>query len=139
MGSSGGRAGRPRGERLSWLKPFKARQRNHPRRSRPPMDHPYTRSRRVTPNLSRSRRSWACTLSQWVNEGLRPRPNGWVRLLGDRREPIAELVRDHDEVALGIEHALPPNKPFDVGVMGAIGGRIENDVRLIGRERAVVL
>jgi hypothetical protein len=52
---------------------------------------------------------------------LRPRPNGSERLLGDCRQPVAELVRNDDEVALGIEHSFPPDKPCDVGVMAAIG------------------
>src|SRR5437868_1489946 len=55
------------------------------------------------------------------------------------RQPVAELVWNDDEVALGIEHAFPPDEPVDVGVMGAIGSGIENDVRLVGSQRAVGL
>ena len=49
------------------------------------------------------------------------------------------VVRDDDEVAVGIEHAAGADQPIDVAVLGAVGRWIEDDVRLVGGELAVGL
>ena len=55
------------------------------------------------------------------------------------REPVAELIGNDDEIAFGIENAIPPDQPVDVGVMRRVGCRVENDIRLVRRELAISL
>ncbi len=55
------------------------------------------------------------------------------------RQPVAQLVGDDDEVALGIEDAIARDQPLDVGVMRPVRGGIEDDVRLVGRQPAIGL
>ena len=63
---------------------------------------------------------------------------GERRRVGGRcREAVRQHVGDDDEVAAGIEAAPHVDQPFDVGVMGAVAGRIEDDIVALGRQRAV--
>ena len=54
-------------------------------------------------------------------------------------EPVAELVRNDDEVPIGIEHPPRADQPVDVRVMCRVRRRIENDIRLVRCELAIRL
>jgi hypothetical protein len=58
---------------------------------------------------------------------------------GARRQAIAEHVRDDDEPARWIDDAIGPDQPLEVRVLGGIAARIEDDVVVGRRERAVGL
>jgi hypothetical protein len=71
------------------------------------------------------------------DEGEAPEVVGEGGVARRGREPVREHVRDDDEVAPRVEDPSLADQPLDVGVMGAVGGRVDDDVRAVGRELAV--
>ena len=61
------------------------------------------------------------------------------RVARRRREAVAEHVRDDDEILCRVERAALGDRPFEIGMLRAVGGRMDDDVRLRGIERAVGL
>jgi hypothetical protein len=43
-------------------------------------------------------------------------------------ETIAEHIGDDDQITLGVERATRPDQPLGIGVLGAVGGRIDDDI-----------
>src|SRR5215472_15924978 len=64
---------------------------------------------------------------------------GWRRVARRGGEPVAELVHDDDEIFGRIERAARRDEPFEIGMLRAVGGGVDDDVRLRGVERAVRL
>jgi hypothetical protein len=54
-------------------------------------------------------------------------------------EAVAELVDDDDEVSGRIERPARRDQPFQIVMLGAVGGRVDDRVRFRGVERAVGL
>src|SRR4051794_28809100 len=61
------------------------------------------------------------------------------RVARARREPVAELVHDDDEILRGVERSPWADLPFKIGVLRAVRGWIDDDVRLVGVQRAIGL
>jgi hypothetical protein len=54
-------------------------------------------------------------------------------------EPVAELVDDDDEIFARVERLAGRDLPFEIVMLGAVGGRVDDDIRLPRIERAVGL
>jgi hypothetical protein len=61
------------------------------------------------------------------------------RVAGRGGKPVAELVDDDDEISGRIERPVRANQPFEIRVLSAVGGRVDDDIGFRGVERAVRL
>jgi hypothetical protein len=61
------------------------------------------------------------------------------QIAGRGRQAIAQHVRDHDEIAAGIERVSGLDQPFRVVVLRAIRRGVDDDIRFVGRKLAVGL
>ena len=64
---------------------------------------------------------------------------GRRRVAGRRRETVAQHVRHDDEVLPGVEGLVLADGPLHVGVVAGVPGRLDDDVVLLGVQRAVGL
>src|SRR5262249_54440126 len=71
--------------------------------------------------------------------GIAATVEGRRRVARARRQAVAELVHDDDEILARVERPPFADLPFEVGVLRAERRRIDDDVRLGGVERAVGL